>query len=109
MSEADDKEDQKTTLAKEIMDENELTGKPTLNKLLEIIDQVGYSKELVLHNYHQYKQKENYANEVMNELELKGKATRIKIMRIIDLVGRDKKKIRTSFLRSTITSRIEHE
>ncbi|MFW9939240.1 MAG: hypothetical protein ACFFA8_03315 [Promethearchaeota archaeon] len=50
--------------------------------------------------------KEEFAKQFMLDEGLKGKATRIKIMKIIDSVGYNKKKIKTSFLRSTINERI---
>ena len=108
MSEIEKKEDPKVTLANEIMNEEELTGKPTMNKIVEIIDDVGFDKKLIKEEYFSYKKKENFANDIMEELGIKGKSTRIKVMRIMDMVGWDKKKIKTSLLRSTITSRIEH-
>ncbi len=108
MSETEKKEDPKVTLANEIMNEEELTGKPTMNKILEIIALIGTDKNKVKDAYSQYKKKENFANDIMEELGIKGKSTRIKVMRIMDMVGWDKKKIKTSLLRSTITSRIEH-
>ena len=53
--------------------------------------------------------KEEFAKEFMAEEGIKGKARRIKIMKIIDSVGYDKRKIKTAFLRSTISERIQHE
>ncbi len=52
---------------------------------------------------------EDYANEFMQEEGIKGKATRIKIMRIIESVGFSKEKIKTAFLRSTISKRIKQD
>jgi len=108
MSETEKKEDPKVTLANEIMSDEGLTGKPTMNKLVEIIDDIGFDKKLIKEEYFSYKKKEAFANDIMEELGIKGKSTRIKVMRIMDMVGWDKKKIKTSLLRSTITSRIEH-
>jgi hypothetical protein len=76
---------------------------------MEIIDSVGYDKKIIKEAYFRYKKKEDFANEVMMEVGIKGKATRIKVMRIIDTVGWNKQKIKTSLLRSTIASRIEHD
>ncbi len=111
MSETDKKEEgPEQLLAHEVMEEMGLKGKPIpiMNKILEIIALVGRDKNKVKDTYSQYKKKEAFANQIMAEVGLKGKSTRIKVMRIIDLVGWDKKKIKTSLLRSTITSRIEH-
>lgn len=109
MSKPEKEEDMKETLANEIMAEEGLKGKPTLNKIMEIIDSVGYDKKIIKEAYFRYKKKEDFANEVMMEVGIKGKATRIKVMRIIDTVGWNKQKIKTSLLRSTIVSRIEHD
>ncbi|MFX1396697.1 MAG: hypothetical protein ACFFAS_06590 [Promethearchaeota archaeon] len=51
---------------------------------------------------------EIFANEFMAAEGLKGKARRIKIMNIIEEVGFDIKKIKTSYLRSTINDRINN-
>ena len=95
--------------ANEFMNEEGLKGKPTLNKIIKIIDNVGLIKEKVKEAFLKLQAKEEFANEIMAELGIKGKATRIKIMRIIDMVGYDKSKIRTAFLRSTINDRIHHD
>ncbi len=95
--------------ANEFMNEEGLKGKPTLNKIIKIIDYVGLVKEKVKEAFLKLQAKEEFSNEIMGELGIKGKATRIKIMRIIDMVGYDKSKIRTAFLRSTITDRIHHD
>ena len=105
MSEIEDKE----AFANEFMVEEGLKGKPTLNKILKIIEDVGLDKEIVKDRFLKIQAKEKYANERMAELGIKGKATRIKIMRIIDTVGYDKNKIKTSYLRSTIVDRIHHD
>jgi hypothetical protein len=105
MSEIEDKE----AFANELMIEEGLKGKPTLNKIMKIIDAVGVDKDKVKELFLNLQAKEAFANEIMGELEIKGKATRIKIMRIIDMVGTDKNKIRTAYLRSTITDRIHHD
>ena len=110
MAETDNNEENKELLlANEVMEEMGLKGKPTLNKLLEIVGVIGINNKIdVKDAFLQYKKQEAFANEIMAELGLKGKSTRIKVMRIIDTVGWDKKKIKTSFLRSTISSRITH-
>lgn len=95
--------------ATKFMNEEGLKGKPTLNKIIKIIDNVGLIKEKVKEAFLKLQAKEEFANEIMAELGIKGKATRIKIMRIIDMVGDDKSKIRTAFLRSTINDRIHHD
>lgn len=105
MSEIEEKE----AFANEFMVEEGLKGKPTLNKVLKIIERVGLDKEKVKERFLKDQEKENYANEIMGELGIKGKATRIKIMRIIDTVGNDKRKIRTTYLRSTLPERIHHD
>ncbi|MBN1800279.1 MAG: hypothetical protein JW891_02175 [Candidatus Lokiarchaeota archaeon] len=51
---------------------------------------------------------ENFANEFMVVEGLKGKAKRMKIMKIVEQVGFDMKKLKTSYLRSTINERIAH-
>jgi hypothetical protein len=99
----------KEELSNEIMQEEGLKGKPIMDKIFKIIDNIGFDKEKVKEEYYIYKQKEDFADEVMAELGIKGRANRIKIMRIVDTVGRNKKKIKTSFLRSTIASRITHD
>ncbi|MFX1393737.1 MAG: hypothetical protein ACFFAH_09190 [Promethearchaeota archaeon] len=99
----------KENFANEFMSEEGLKGKPTLNKIMEIIDIVGFDKNKIKQKYLQFKEKEDFANEVMMEVGIKGKANRIKIMRIIDIVGHDRRKIKTALLRSTITERIHHE
>lgn len=108
MSETEKKDDPRELLAIEIMEEMGLKGKPIMNKLVELVQLVGSDKNKVKDAYTQYKKKEDFANEIMEEFGIKGKSTRIKVMRIMDMVGWDKQKIKTSFLRSTITSRIEH-
>ncbi len=108
MSDTEKKEDPKDLLANEVMEEMGLKGKPIMNKILEIIDIVGNDKNKIKDAYLQYKKKEDFANEIMTEIGIKGKSTRIKVMRIMDMVGWDKQKIKTSLLRSTISSRIEH-
>lgn len=108
MSGIEKKDDPKEILAIEIMEEMGLKGKPIKTKLIELVDNFGSDKKQVKEAYAQYKKKEDFANEIMEEFGIKGKSTRIKVMRIMDMVGWDKKKIKTSFLRSTITSRIEH-
>ena len=95
--------------ANEFMNEEGLKGKPTLNKIIKIIDYVGLVKEKVKDAFLKLQAKEEFANEVMAELGIKGKATRIKIMRIIDMVGYDKSKIRTAYLRSTIAETIKNQ
>ena len=105
MSEIEDIE----TFANEFMVEEGLKGKPTLNKILKIIEDVGLDKTKVKDTYLKLQAKEEYANEMMAEFGIKGKATRIKIMRIIDTVGYDKNKIKTAYLRSTIADRIHHD
>jgi len=111
MSETEKKEDPKVTLANEIMNEEELTGKPTMNKIVEIIDNVGFDKKLIKEEYFSYKKKEDHANEFMRSFTppIKGKARRIKIMKIIETVGFDMQKVRVAYLRSTINDRIEHD
>ena len=104
MSEIEDTE----TFANEFMNEEGLKGKPTLNKILKIINAVGLNKEKVKDAFLKLQAKEEYANKMMAALEIKGKSTRIKIMRIIDTVGYDKNKIKTAYLRSTITDRIKN-
>ena len=99
----------KEEFSNEIMQEEGLKGKPILDKLIKIIDNIGFNKEKVKQEYYLYKQKEEFADEIMAELGIKGRANRIKIIRIIDTVGNDKKKIKISFLRSTIASRIPHD
>ena len=103
------KENAVEAFANEFMNEEGLKGKPTLNKIIKIIDVVGLDKEKVKDAFLKLQAKEEYANEIMGELSIKGKATRIKIMKIMDTVGSDKNKIRTAFLRSTITDRIHHD
>ena len=105
MSEKDDIE----AFTTEFMNEEGLKGKPTLNKIIKIIDNVGLVKEKIKEAFLKLQAKEEFANEIMAELGIKGKATRIKIMRIIDTVGHDKNKIKTAYLRSTITDRIHHD
>lgn len=95
--------------ANEFMNGEGLKGKPTLNKIIKIIENIGLDKEKVKEAFLKLQAKEEFANDVMAELGIKGKATRIKIMRIIDMVGDDKSKIKTAFLRSTITDRIHHD
>ncbi len=51
---------------------------------------------------------ETFANEFMVAEGLKGKAKRMKIMKIVEQVGFDIKKVKTSYLRSTINERIIH-
>ena len=111
MAETDNNEENRELLlANEVMEEMGLKGKPTLNKLLDIIGIVGNNKKKeVKEAFLQYKKQEAFANDIMAELGLKGKSTRIKVMRIIDTVGSDRKKIKTSLLRSTINSRITHD
>ena len=105
MSENEDTE----AFANEFMNEEGLKGKPTLNKILKIIEEVGLDKKKVKDTFLKIQAKEEYANERMAELGIKGKSTRIKIMRIIDTVGYDKNKIKTAYLRSTIVDRIHHD
>ncbi|MFX1313837.1 MAG: hypothetical protein ACFFHD_14700 [Promethearchaeota archaeon] len=105
MSEKNDIE----AFATEFMTTEGLKGKPTLNKIIKIIDSVGLDKEKVKDGFLKLQAKEEFSNEIMGELGIKGQATRIKIMRIIDMVGYDKSKIRTAFLRSTINDRIHHD
>lgn len=50
---------------------------------------------------------EIFANEFMATEGLKGKARRMKIMKIVEDVGFDMKKVKTSYLRSTINDRIK--
>ncbi|TFG07221.1 MAG: hypothetical protein EU539_05505 [Promethearchaeota archaeon] len=101
--------ERRESLAKEIMEEENLKGKAVLTKLNEIVEAIGDDKEAIKEAYSAFKEKEDYANSIMSELDIKGKATRIKVMRIMDTVGRDKQKIKNRLLRSTIASRIEHD
>lgn len=109
MSETEKKEDPKVTLANEIMSDEGLTGKPTMNKLVEIIDNIGLDKKLIKEEYFSYKKKEDFANEFMHQEGIKGKARRIKIAKIVETVGFDMQKVKVAYLRSTINDRIEHD
>ncbi|MFW9898299.1 MAG: hypothetical protein ACFFDO_03455 [Candidatus Thorarchaeota archaeon] len=102
-------ENRKVDFANEVMNEEGLKGKPTLNKILKIIDNVGYDKERVKETFLKVKAKEDFANEVMGEMGIKGKAKRIEILRIIDTVGNDKRKIKTALLRASIADKIHHD
>ncbi|MGV9172744.1 MAG: hypothetical protein ACOC44_15005 [Promethearchaeia archaeon] len=110
MSENEEKEaDPKEEFAKNFMEAEELKGRSTKNKILEIIKEVGLNEEKVKEKFLQFKAKEDFANQVMEEVGLKGKVKRLKVMKIMDKIGWNKKKIKTALQRSSIASRIDHE
>ncbi|MFX0186306.1 MAG: hypothetical protein ACFE8A_01075 [Candidatus Hodarchaeota archaeon] len=102
-------EKRKVDFANEFMNEEGLKGKPTLNKILKIIENEGYDKGRVKETFLKVKAKEDFANEVMEEMGIKGKAKRIELLRIIDTVGNDKRKIKTALLRANIADKIHHD
>jgi len=108
MSESDTNETD--ALIEEIITELGLrNNKPTVSKFQKYIDKVGLEKQDILNLYNEDKEKEDYANDFMKEMGLKGKNTRIEIMKIIDMVGYSREKIKTAYLRATITERIHHD
>ena len=102
-------ENRKVDFANEFMNEEGLKGKPTLNKILKIINDVGYDKGRVKEAFLKVKDKEEFANEVMEEVGIKGKAKRIEVLRIIDTLGYDKQKIKIALLRASIANKIHHD